>query len=212
MRCKESEAVGGAVMGSIIGTRHNTPLLRTTAVSTASVLILTGCFSAVQETTRRLRCQDSPLNSGIAGAATGALLFASHSAAPPRGAVICGALGAAAHWAVDQIALEKNCRSFLIAWGLLDDIPSTSNHHRLGNNGISSSSSSVNRGIEGIEEKEGLWARLRPYFPIRQLTDAEWEEHQKKAAAVEEKARTAALQGVSDAALDIVVDDNHKAK
>jgi len=160
----------------------------------------------VQETTRRLRCQDSLINSGVAGAATGALLFASHGAAPPRGAVICGALGAAAHWAADQIALEKNFRSFLIAWGLLDDIPSTSNHHRLGKDSNSSSE------IRGIEEEEGLWARIRPYLPVRQLTDAEWEEHQKKASAAEEKARRAALQGVSDAALDIVVDKNNKVK
>jgi len=160
----------------------------------------------VQETTRRLRCQDSPINSGIAGAATGALLFASHGAAPPRGAVICAALGAAAHWAADKIALEKNFRSFLTVWGLLDDIPSTSNRHKVVSN---SNSSSEHRGVETVEEEEGLWARIRPYFPIRQLTDAEWEEHQKKAAASEEKARRAALQGVSDAALDIAVDDNN---
>jgi hypothetical protein len=38
-------AVGGAVMGSILATRNFTPLLRTTATSTASVLLLTGCFS-----------------------------------------------------------------------------------------------------------------------------------------------------------------------
>jgi hypothetical protein len=38
-------AIGGAVMGSILATRHNTPLVRTTATSTASVLLLTGCFS-----------------------------------------------------------------------------------------------------------------------------------------------------------------------
>jgi hypothetical protein len=174
----------------------------------------------VQETSRRLRCQDSPLNSGIAGAATGALLFASHGAAPPRGAVICGAIGAAAHWAVDQIALEKNFRSFLIAWGLLDEVAGARDYRKLGKNSSRGhemgnlSDSSENSSIEATEELQdepSLWARMRPYFPIRQLTDHEWEEHQKKQAAAEEKARRAALQGLSDAvALDDHDDDDNK--
>lgn len=150
-------------------------------------------LAAVQETSRRIRCQDSPINSGIAGAATGALLFASHGAAPPRGAVICGAIGAAAHWTVDKLSLEKNFRSFLIAWGLLDDVP------RLENNNSSTTGQTM---ATSEEEEEGLWARMRPFFPVRKLTEAEWEEHQKKQVAAEEKARRAALQGMSDATLD----------
>lgn len=160
------------------------------------------CFLAVQETSRSFRCKDSPINSGIAGAATGALLFASHGAAPPRGAVLCGAIGAAAHWTVDKISLEKNFRSFLISWGLLDEIASRRDHHKLENNSTG--------GIEQVEEEEeGLWARMRPYFPVRKLTETEWEEHQKKKNAAEEKARRAALQGVSDAALE-ELDTNEK--
>ena len=52
------------------------------------------------------------------------------------------------------------------------------------------------------EEEEGLWVRMRPFFPVRKLTEAEWEEHQKKQVAAEEKARRAALQGTSDATLE----------
>lgn len=97
------------------------PLVRFTAASTASFLMLAGCFSGedlllgvlgwasalqkhrlddhqycnrwistwyqapvvcavVQETSRLVRCRDSPANSVLAGAATGALLYKTHGA------------------------------------------------------------------------------------------------------------------------------------
>jgi hypothetical protein len=102
--------------------------------------------------------------------------------------------------------LEKNFRSLLIAWGLLDDVPRPSKRSHIRDNGT------LNGNIEVEEEEEqGLWARMRPYFPVRQLTDEEWEEHKRKKDAAEEKARRAALHGVSDAALDLV-ESNSKEK
>jgi hypothetical protein len=101
--------------------------------------------------------------------------------------------------------LQKNFRSFLVAWGLLDDMPTPAPQYRIETN------SSGERVEVKIEEKEGLWARMRPYFPIRQLSDEEWEEHKRKKDAAEDKARRAALQGVSDAHLDLDDDDSSKS-
>ena len=154
-----------------------------------------------------MRCKDSPINSAIGGAATGALLFASHGAAPPRGAVICGALGAAGHWATDKANLEVNFRRLLIAWGLLDPSAAPKSEHP----GIQVSVAPKVTSIEGNKNKENntiggkvssMWQQLRPYFPIRKLTDEEWEQHQEKQNAVEEQARRAALEGVHPSVLD----------
>lgn len=41
-----SAAVTGVGLGAVLATRHNTPLVRTAATSTASVLILVGCFAS----------------------------------------------------------------------------------------------------------------------------------------------------------------------
>ena len=162
--------------------------------------------AASQEAVRALRCQDSPLNSTIGGAATGALLFASHGAAPARGAAICGALGAAGHWAVDQINLERNFRSFLVAWGLLDEAalikrrktptrtPSSAIDPGKSGRGAIIEEAAV--GDDDDDKRPGLWQRMRPYFPIKKLTDEEWEEHERKSKLKEERARRAALAGV----------------
>lgn len=139
------------------------------------------------------------MNSALGGAATGALLFASHGAAPPRGAVIVGSLAAAGHWAADQLALERGFRSLLVAWDLLDE-------------------SAVPKSVEppatppqpkalsdaATPEKPSMWQRLRPFFPVRKMTEEEWEAHQKKQAEAEARARRAAMEGVHPDALPTV--------
>lgn len=115
-------------VGSVLSVVHQQPMARYTLASTASFLMLAGCFSgapsvvaalrtllacvgahcsagcmqdfsvllhvphqrdarppappylhaAVQEVSRLVRCRDSPTNSVIGGAATGALLYKTH--------------------------------------------------------------------------------------------------------------------------------------
>ena len=159
--------------------------------------------AAVQEGSRTVRCQDSPLNSAIGGAATGALLFASHGASAPRGAVICSALGAAAHWSADKIQLDHSFRSLLIAWGLLDESAAPPKPLVAVEPSFTASTSPKidlpeAAAVTDSESKRGLglWQRMRPHFPIRKLTDEEWTVHLKKQAQAEEIARRAALEGV----------------
>ena len=67
-------------------------------------------------------CVDAPLNSGLGGAATGALLFAAHGASPQRGAALCGILGFTGH-IVLTAGLEHGdaaLRRVLIGLELLD--------------------------------------------------------------------------------------------
>jgi len=200
----------------VLAILQNTPVVRFTAASTASFVLLMSCFSgaprqlsqpsgtyilanynllspivvlfaAVQESSRRVRCTDSPLNSALGGAATGALLFASHGAAPPRGAVICATLGAGAHWAYDKLDMDHSVRSGLVAWGMLDPAalpprkppPPASTSEKEGSGSDAS-------GTSWME-----W--VRPYLPLRKMTDAEWEAHQAKQDAAKQAA--AALAG-----------------
>jgi hypothetical protein len=145
----------------------------------------------VQETVRRARCKDGPLNSALGGAATGALLFAAHGAAVPRGAAIVGALGAAGHWAADQLALERGFRSLLVAWDLLDEsaVPKPAKPP-------APLPPNVGAGAAAAPEKPSMWQRLRPYYPVRKMTEEEWEAHQRKQTEAETRARQAALAGV----------------
>lgn len=153
---------------------------------------------------RRGRCKDSPLNSAVGGAATGALLFASHGAAAPRGAVICGAMGAAGHWAVDKVNFEQNYRKLLIAWGLLDPSAAPKTTPKPPQAPVLASGDGTSEKSSGeVASDNGFWKRLRPYYPIRKLNDEEWEQHQRKTAAAEERARRAALEGVHPDVLDI---------
>lgn len=208
-------------MGTILAIRHDSHLLRTVANSTASVLILTGCFAgkpiqlytstctthvsttphtaAFQELSRRARCTHSPLNSAVGGAATGALLFAAHGAAPPRGAVICGTAGAALHWAGQKIDFQHSFPSLLAAWGLLDEsaVPPPRPQAK------------KNTGEVDIDTSPAWWRRVRTYMPFRKMSDEEWEEYQRKKKEEMERERRAALQG-SSARIGTDIDSNSK--
>lgn len=109
-------------VGAILAFGNKSPLARTVGSSCASFLLLATSFSGVQELSRRVFCVDAPLNSGLGGAATGALLFASHGALPQRGAALCGILGFAGHVALTT-GLEHGdaaLRKVLIGLELLD--------------------------------------------------------------------------------------------
>lgn len=153
-----------------------------------------GVDAAVQEGTRRVRRRDDPVNSALGGAAAGALLFASHGAAAPRGAVICAAIGAAAHWTSDALSWDRATRGTLISMGLLDPtaLPARPLPHKMSTEG----NTSVDDGDKldaKTEERVGFWEKIRPYLPIRKMTDAEYDEHVKKKAR-EEAVRLAQIQ------------------
>ncbi|KAK9820430.1 hypothetical protein WJX72_010293 [[Myrmecia] bisecta] len=89
----------GAVAGSILAVLQRAPMLHHTVGTAASCAVCIGCFSALQETTRLLRCEDSAANSIIGGAGAAYLLtYTTRGRGPAINAGFwCGVAGGVAH-------------------------------------------------------------------------------------------------------------------
>jgi hypothetical protein len=127
----------------------------------------------------------------------GALLFAAHGAAPPRGALICGSVAAAAHWAASASNADAALRRALVSTGLLDEVALPTEAPAGESEGITGGG--VEGGLPGSKgDSGGWWARLQTYLPIRRMTEEEWEEYQARQEAAS-KERNALLANSSTA-------------
>ncbi|PRW56707.1 mitochondrial import inner membrane translocase subunit tim17 [Chlorella sorokiniana] len=196
----------GAVVGSVLSVVQQQPLVRFTAASTASFLMLTGCFSVVQEGSRLVRCRDSPLNSVLGGAATGALLFASHGQPGARGAVICAAIGGVAHLAAARVEAAGGLQQLLIAVDLLDPPPppppgspeAAAAEAAAQAAAAAAAAQAAAPGAAGAAaaaqqgEARPWWHQ---YLPLRRMSDQEFEDYKAKQDDVQRKRIEAALAG-----------------
>jgi hypothetical protein len=121
--------------------------------------------AAAQEAARAVRCDNSPANSAVGGAATGAALFALNGASAPRGALLCAAFASSLHWASDRWNLEGGVRRWLQARGLLDK--------QLGPG--ERPAGALPEGAERPEPIYMVWAQR--YLPLTKMTKEEAEQH-----------------------------------
>ncbi|KAL4442039.1 hypothetical protein ABPG77_011300 [Micractinium sp. CCAP 211/92] len=184
----------GAAVGSVLAVLQQRSLIGFTAASTASFLMLAGCFSVVQETSRLVRCRDSPTNSVLAGAATGALLYKTHGRSAAPGAVICAALGGAAHLLAGRIEAAGGFAQLLVSLDLLDPPPQPPAKAEQPH-----SSSSAEAGAAAAAGQAGGQPSSRPwwhdYLPIKRMSDEEWEQYKSQQDDVQRKRIEAALAG-----------------
>lgn len=127
------------------------------------------------------------------------MLFASHGASAPRGAAICAALGSAAHWTSDSLNLDATSRRALVSLGLLDAaaLPKEERNKKKKESIAPQNAPELNLkagngneemkegGGEAGEKSPGVWDMIRPYLPIRKMTDDEWTAHLAKQEADE---------------------------
>lgn len=116
--------VGGTLAGAVLAVLQQKQLLASSLGTAASCMICVGGFAVCQETSRLLRCEDSPANSVVAGAASGALLLGlqrGKNASLPA-AIVCGSAAGIAHilderlqpvylfqrWLVDNDLMDKS--------------------------------------------------------------------------------------------------------
>ncbi|KAL4427821.1 hypothetical protein ABPG75_001910 [Micractinium tetrahymenae] len=193
----------GAAVGSVLSVLQQQPLVRFTAASTASFLMLAGCFSVVQEASRLVRCRDSPANSVLAGAAAGALLYKTHGRSGAPGAVICAALGGAVHLLADKIQVAGGFAQLLVSMDLLDPPPQPAQPPAEAEQQQSSHTSRSGR-AEGAAAaaaagQAGQPPAARPwwhkYLPIKKMSDEEWERYKSQQDAAQRKRIEAALAG-----------------
>lgn len=197
-------AVAGLAVGSVLSVLQQQPLASFTASSAASFVLLATAFSAVQETSRLVRCQDSPANSMVGGAGTGALLYKAHGQNPHR-AVIVATVAGAAHWALARVDAAGGLRAFLISVDLLDpprgsQAPAAAAVDVGGSAaGGAASGSGAGAGGEAPGEGPPLAPAPRPwwhaYLPVKKLTDAEWAEYKASQDKAQRQRIEAALAG-----------------
>lgn len=143
--------------------------------------------AGIQETTRLLRCYDSPANSAVAGWATGTLLFRAHGRPALQGAVACSTLGAAAHWGSQKLGPNVGLQGLLIQLGLLDEPEPVA----------APIDSSIDQGDAGLPSP--WWERFNP---VRKMTDEEAQAHEdakQRALEIQYAAARAAKKDLSNA-------------
>lgn len=188
----------GATVGSVLSVVQQQPLVRFTALSTASFLMLTGCFSVVQEASRLLRCRDSPLNSVLGGAATGALLFKSHGQPGARGAIICAAIGGVAHLAAARVEAAGGLQQLLISMDLLDPPPPPppgSPEAAAAQAAAQAAAATAAAAAAAQQQAEQARPWWHQYMPLRRMSDQEFEEYKAKQDDAQRKRIEAALAG-----------------
>ncbi|PSC68115.1 mitochondrial import inner membrane translocase subunit Tim17-A [Micractinium conductrix] len=174
----------GVAVGSVLSVLQQQPLARFTAASTASFLMLAGCFSLVQEASRLVRCRDSPLNSVAAGAATGALLYKSHGRSGGPGAIICAALGGGVHLAAARVDAAGGLQQLLVSMDLLDPPPQQEEQQQE---------------QQEQEEQQREASAPRPwwhqYLPVQKMSEEEWQTYKGQQDDAQRKRIEAALAG-----------------
>jgi hypothetical protein len=125
---------GAAFLGAAAGALHAATRRRGPSVPAAAAAVAVNAaaaaavFAALQETARASdpTRPHGPLNSAVAGAATGAILARVHLGPAQRGAVLAAAAAwapacAAGHWANDRLRLARGFKRWLVDQGLLDE-------------------------------------------------------------------------------------------
>lgn len=81
-------------------------------------------------------------------------------------------MGAAAHWASEKSDIDSNIRRKLVSLGLLDEKALEEIRKK-------------EKSLGELREKNGeieseFWKKIKPYMPIRKLTEEEWKAYQEK--------------------------------
>ncbi|GMH35106.1 hypothetical protein BSKO_02974 [Bryopsis sp. KO-2023] len=175
--------VGGAFTGAVLSLIYGRPLVKYALGTCGSFCIGMGCFSAIHETVRFLRCEESAVNSWIAGTGAGYLVTAAHQgkAKGIAGGVLWGGCGLAAYYLSERYNPDEALKSRLVAWDLLDsptqDLPSSS---------TSEQEEETNAGWFGID----WWA----FSPVQKMTHEELAEYRRKKKEEEEELKKCAKE------------------
>ncbi|KAL3157013.1 hypothetical protein ABBQ38_001265 [Trebouxia sp. C0009 RCD-2024] len=166
--------VVGAFTGAVLSVLQQKRFFKHSLGTAASCMVCVGGFAACQETSRLLRCEDSAANSVVAGAATGALLLGlqrGRSASLPA-AIVCSGAAGIGHLLYDTLQPVQMFQNWLVDNDLMDSpgmrqqpmVWRTERHPE----------------PPTAESSEDTWGRA---FGIKHLSDAEWEEHQRRRKA-----------------------------
>ncbi|CAD7696316.1 unnamed protein product, partial [Ostreobium quekettii] len=158
--------VGGATLGAWLSVLRNGSTTTYILGTGGSFLMAMACFTALQESVRFLRCEDSPVNSWLAGTGAGYALTAAHQGRTKGvlGGCLWGVAAATCHVLSDRWDPGTRFKRTLASLDLLD-IPQDQLSHQL-------------EGSKLSEEADGGWlSGWQQWMPIQKMTDEEYKRY-----------------------------------